>query len=269
MRTETNDGEPVKEEFLESLANGLKVLNIFANGVYALTIQETSERLEVTRAAARRIVLTLEKLGYLKQTGRQFSLTPKVLDLGYAYFSSLSLHDLIRPVMQEVTATIGETCSLGVLDGLDIVFVAREETPKLLKLDLTVGSRLPAYAHSMGQALLAWLDKEGLDRYFQQAVLKPLTTYTITSKSALKEQLKKTRVQGYSISISELVDGFAGVSVPLTTASGTVVAGLSVSMVLGSRTRDELEHKVLPVLLDAADRIRTLIPDRGGKPEPD
>lgn len=261
-KTQAKEAQP-KEEFLESLANGLKVLNIFAAGAYTLTIQETAERLSVTRAAARRLVLTLEKLGYLQQIGRQFSLTPKVLDLGYAYFSSLGLHDLMRPIMQEIAAEIGETCSLGVLDGQDIVFVAREETGRLLKLDLTVGSRLPAYAHSMGQVLLAALDKDGLDHYFQQTALKPLTPYTFTSKAALKDHLKKVRELGYSISVSELVEGFAGVSIPVATASGQVLAGLSVSMVLGSRGQAYLEERVLPVLLAAAPRIRAAIPDRG------
>lgn len=263
MRTkQTGDTQP-KEEFLESLANGLKVLNIFTAGTYTLTIQETAERLFVTRAAARRLVLTLEKLGYLQQIGRQFSLTPKVLDLGYAYFSSLGLHDLMRPVMQEIAAEIGETCSLGVLDGQDIVFVAREETARILKLDLTVGSRLPAYAHSMGQVLLASLDKDALEHYLQQTALKPLTPHTITSKTALKENLKKVRAQGYSISVSELVEGFAGVSIPVATASGVVLAGMSVSMVLGSRGQAYLEQRVLPVLLGAAQRISAAIPDRG------
>ena len=136
-----------KEEFLDSLANGLQLLRIYATGVASVTVQEAAEQLDVTRAASRRILLTLEKLGYVRQDGRQFSPTPKVMDLGYAYFASLSLPRLVRPVMQDVARALGETCSLGVLDREHVVFLAREEAPKLLKLDLTIGSRLPAYAH--------------------------------------------------------------------------------------------------------------------------
>ena len=120
-----------KEEFLDSLANGLQLLRIYATGVASVTVQEAAEQLDVTRAASRRILLTLEKLGYVRQDGRQFA-HPKVMDLGYAYFASLSLPRLVRPVMQDVARALGETCSLGVLDREHVVFLAREEAPKLL-----------------------------------------------------------------------------------------------------------------------------------------
>lgn len=249
-----------REEFLESLANGLQVLNIFSGGVHALTMQETAEKLGITRAAARRLLLTLTKLGYLQQLDRHFSLTPKVLDLGFTYFSSLNLPDLIRPVMKEVVEATGETCSLGVLDGPDVVFVAREESNKLLKLDLKIGSRLPAYAHSLGQCLLSQLDKTALEDYLATTTLRTLASQTVTSRGALKKHLNQVRHQGYSISVNELVDGFAGVSVPIAVPYGTAVAGLGVAMVLGNRTRQDLETKVLPVLLNAAALIQARIP---------
>ena len=168
------------------------------------------------------------------------------MDLGYAYFASLSLPRLVRPVMQDVARALGETCSLGVLDREHVVFLAREEAPKLLKLDLTIGSRLPAYAHSLGRALLSTLDDEALDQYLENAELKRLTPYTTVSKTALRKLIRQVRSDGYSISVSELVDGFAGVAVPLRNHEGKVVAGLSVSMVLGARSPDELRRQHLP-----------------------
>lgn len=249
-----------KEEFLDSLANGLQLLRIYATGVASVTVQEAAEQLDVTRAASRRILLTLEKLGYVRQDGRQFSPTPKVMDLGYAYFASLSLPRLVRPVMQDVSRALGETCSLGVLDREHVVFLAREEAPKLLKLDLTIGSRLPAYAHSLGRALLSTLDDEALDQYLENAELKRLTPYTTVSKTALRKLIRQVRSDGYSISVSELVDGFAGVAVPLRNHEGKVVAGLSVSMVLGARSPDELRRQHLPALQRAAATILDSMP---------
>ena len=150
--------KPAKEEeFLDSLANGLQLLRIYATGVASVTVQEAAEQLDVTRAASRRILLTLEKLGYVRQDGRQFSPTPKVMDLGYAYFASLSLPRLVRPVMQDVARALGETCSLGVLDREHVVFLAREEAPAA---QAGPDDRQPpaAYAHSLGRALLSTLD---------------------------------------------------------------------------------------------------------------
>lgn len=260
METRLPEQKERKEEFLDSLANGLQLLQIYATGVASVTVQEAAECLSVTRAASRRILLTLEKLGYVRQDGRDFSPTPKVMDLGYAYFASLSLPKLTRATMQEVAHSVGETCSLGVLDRQHVVFLAREEAPKLLKLDLSVGSRLPAYAHSLGRTLLSTLDDEQLDDYLENADLKRLTPYTTVSRSALRKLIRQVRQDGYCVSVSELVDGFAGVAVPLHNHEGQVVAGLSVSMVLGSRSPDELKAQHLPALQRAAVAIRNAMP---------
>ena len=250
-----------KEEFLDSLANGLQLLQIYATGVASVTVQEAAERLDVTRAAARRILLTLEKLGYVCKTGRDFSPTPKVMDLGYAYFASLSLPSLIRPIMSEVAHALGETCSLGVLDREHVAFLAREEPPKLLlKLALSVGSRLPAYAHSLGRVLLSTLDEQALDHYLETAEIERLTPYTTVARPALRKLVRQVRQDGYCISVNELVDGFAGVAVPLYNHEGAVVAGLSVSMVLGSRSPDDLRRQYLPVLQRAAATILGSMP---------
>ncbi len=244
------------KEYLESLANGLKVLSLYSRERPALSIHDVAERLDIARASARRILLTLASLEYVKQSDRSFLPTPKILDLGFSYFSSLDLSDLVRPILSKVAETVGETCSIGVLEGSDIVFLCREETAKPLRLDLKIGSRLPAYAHSMGHALLSQVDTPVLDSYLEHTTLKALTPHTITSSQALRRQLKTVREQGFSVSIDELVEGFAGIAIPISIPRSSSPAALSISLVYGKRTREEMISKILPVLREAAQQIR-------------
>lgn len=249
------------KEFLDSLANGLRVLQMYSRHRSALTIQDVAELQGMTRAAARRILLTLADLGYVRQMDRDFLLTPKVLDLGFAYFASLDLADLMRPVLQRTAHALDETCSIGALDGADIVFLCREESAKPFKLDLRIGSRLPAYAHSMGHALLSQLDSGELDEYLERVPLKPLTPKTITSRRALRRHLQEVRLQGYSLSVDELVEGFAGVALPIPVRQSARPLAISVSMVLGGRTRDDLLKRFLPALQSAVAEIGSMLPD--------
>ena len=262
--TENHSITPSKE-YLESLAKGLQALSLYSRDTPVLTIQDAATRLGITRASARRILLTLTELGYLKQDHRDFLPTPKTLDLGFSYFASLDLPDLVRPVLSKVAAEVGETCSIGVLDGSDIVFLCREEADKPLRLDLKIGSRLPAYAHSMGQALLSQLDSQALDQYLARTALKPLTPRTITTAGALKRQLKAVRTQGFSVSIDELVEGFAGVAVPLSIPRSASPAAISVSLVHGRRSREDMVAQILPVLRDAEQQIRSRLMNSGGR----
>jgi len=251
----------VGKEFLDSLANGLRVLQMYSRNCQALTIQDVADQQGMTRAAARRILLTLSETGYLRQIDRSFLLTPKVLDLGFAYFASLDLAQLIRPVLQQAAHALEETCSLGALEGTDLVFLCREQSPKPFKLDLHIGSRLPAYAHSMGHALLSQLNDAELDDYLNRTTLKPLTSKTITSRWTLKKHIQEVREQGYSLCIDELVEGFAGVAMPIPMRKGAHPLAISVSMVLGQRSRSDLLKRFLPALQDAAMEIGTMHPD--------
>lgn len=247
------------KEFLDALANGLAVLRLFASGVAVLTIQDVADRLGVTRAGARRLLLTLLDLGYLVQRKREFSVTPKVLDLGLAYFASMKLPALARPAMRALADEAGLTCSLGVFDNGSVVFIAREEPPLILRLDLSVGSRLPAYAHSIGRILLSALDDDELNRYLEAADLKKLTPFTVTSKALLRKDIVQTRRLGYCMVISELVDGLGGISVPLHDPSGRVIASMGISMVLGSRPAEEALMVHLPALRQAVGIIEELL----------
>lgn len=261
-QSEETAASPKKEELLDSLSKGLALLRLFATGVERLTMQEVSERLEVTRAAARRLLLTLQHNGYLTQQGRHFALTPRVMDLGFAYFASMNLPQLARPSLQALAGELGESCSLGVLDAESVVLIAREEPRQILRVDMGIGRRMPAYAHSLGRVLLAGLDDEALDRYLDATPLRKLTPFTVASRPALRKLLVQVRKDGYCALISELMDGFAGISVPLRNRDGQVMAGLSFSMVLGSRDVAHLETRFLPPLREAAARIETMIQTR-------
>lgn len=248
-----------KEELLDSLTNGLALLRLFASGARSLTMQDVAEQLDVTRAAARRLLLTLQHNGYVAQDGRDFSITPRVMDLGYAYFASMNLPQLAGPYLKALSEQAGETCSLGVLDGESVALVAREEPPQILRVDMGVGRRMPAYAHSLGRVLLAGLGDKALEAYLATAQLRKLTPFTVSSRTALARTLKQVRSDGYCTLISELVDGFAGISVPVRAESGKVVAGLGLSMVLGSRDAAHLEQHYLPALKHAAGELEALL----------
>ncbi|RZT41497.1 IclR family transcriptional regulator domain-containing protein [Cupriavidus agavae] len=253
---------PRKEELLDSLTKGLALLRLYAGGVDGLTMQDVSEQLDVTRAAARRLLLTLAHNGYVAQQGRQFVLTPRVMDLGYAYFASMNLPQLARPYLQALCAEVGESCSIGMLDRDAVVLVAREEPSQLLRVDMAIGRRMPAYAHSLGRVLLAGLDDAARADYLAGAELRPLTPFTITSREALAHKLEQVRDAGHCTLVSELADGFAGISVPLRDQTGRVVAGLGLSMVLGSRDAAYLERHFLPPLQGAARQIEAILQAR-------
>lgn len=251
-------GTPKNKEFLDSLANGLHIIQLFASGVPTLTIQDAAQALNITRAAARRLLLTLEELGYIHSEGRNFSLSVKVLELGYAYFASMSLPTLAQPAMRTLSDKLGQTCSLGILESDSVVFLAREEPKTIFRLDLSVGRRLPAYAHSLGRVLLSGLNDEELDHYFQTADIRKLTAFTL-SKAALKKAIQQSRKEAYSVVLGELVDGFGGVAVPLHNKNGEIIAGIGVSMVIASRSRDDLVKALLPALRTAAHEIEKLL----------
>lgn len=251
-----------KDELLESLSKGLALLRLLGAGAERLTMQEVAEQLDVTRAAARRLLLTLEHNGYVVQDGRHFALTPRVMELGYAYFASMSLPQMARPYLQQLCEGLGESCSLGVLDAESVVLVAREEPRQLLRVDMALGRRMPAYAHSLGRVLLAGLDDSALQAYLAGATLHKLTPFTVSSRTTLARTLRQVRADGYCVLVSELVDGYAGISVPLRDQSGKVVAGLGFSMVLGSRDQAHLEARFLAPLREAAARIEAILQAR-------
>lgn len=252
----TEDKNP---EHLESLSKGLALLRLFGQGISSMTIQEAATRLDVTRAAARRLLLTLQHHGYVAEHGTEYSLTPRVMELGYAYFAGINLPTLSKPAMQELAASVKETCSLGVLDGPFVAMIAREEPQRLLRLDLAVGRRLPAYAHSLGRQLLAYLDEAGWEQYLSSTDMRKLTPQTVSSRSALEKSFKQIRKDGYCVVMDEILEGVGGISVPIRNRAGVVIAAMSVSMVLGKRTKERIVSDFLAPLQRAAQSVEPLL----------
>lgn len=216
-------------DYINSLARGLSVMNAFSADTPQLTLSEVADATGLARATARRILLTLVALGYAEQKGRSFSLLPKTLDLGYAFLSSLRLPNLAEPYMEKLVAEVHESSSMSVLDGHDVIYVARVPTSRIMTISLAVGTRLPAYATSMGRVLLAGLPEEDLDQYMASAKFAPLTSRTITDPDRLQPIIEKVRSQGYALVDQELEDGVRSVAAPIIGSRGSMLAALNIS----------------------------------------
>ena len=198
-----------RTDFVQSLDRGLAVIRCFSSERPSLTLSEVAERTGLTRAAARRFLLTLQELGYVGSTGRQFSLRPRVLALGYAYLSSFSVAQIAQPHLEDLAEELHESCSVSVLDGDDIVYVARASANRIMTIALTVGTRLPPYPTSMGRVLLAWLPEAELDAHLSRITLHKLTEHTVTDPAQLRQILAQVRAQGWAAVDQELEAGGA------------------------------------------------------------
>jgi IclR family transcriptional regulator, pca regulon regulatory protein len=220
-----------------------------------LTLSDVARETSLTRAAARRFLLTLEDLGYVRADDRRFSLTPRVLDLGYSFLSSLSLPEIAQPHLRELVGRVNESSSVSVLDGADIVYVAREPTQRIMTVAISVGTRFPAYATSMGRVLLAGLSETQLAATLSRADLKPLTSKTLTEEAALRAELERVREQGFAIVDQELEGGLRSLAAPIHDPRGSVVAAINISTHASRTPLDAIRRVMLPQLLETAGRI--------------
>lgn len=242
-------------EFVQSLERGLSVIRAFSRERPRLTLSDVARETGMTRAAARRFLITLESLGYVSSDGRLFSLRPSVLQLGYAYLSSFSLTEIAQQHLEALAERLHESCSGSVLDGDDIVYVARASTNRIMTIGLSVGARLPAYCTSMGRVLLASLDASAIDDYLAHADLAARTDRTITDPKDLREELERVREQGWCLLDQELEDGVRSVAVPVHDASGRVVASINTSAHATRVPIEELRNQFLPQLRACAEEI--------------
>lgn len=185
--------EKPSDSYVQSFARGLSVIRAFNAERPEQTLSEVAEATGLTRAGARRILLTLVSLGYVSFEGRLFRLTPKILDLGFAYLTSMPFWNLAEPVMEELVQTVHESCSASVLDGTEIVYVLRVPTQKIIALNLAVGSRLPAFCTSMGRVLLSGLPEDRLDIVLRESDRRARTQRTVTEVDALKAVIAGVR----------------------------------------------------------------------------
>ncbi len=253
-------------DFVQSLERGLAVIRAFGPDRPALTLSEVARVTGLTRAAARRFLLTLTELGYVHFDGRMFSLRPRVLELGYAYLSTLGLNEVAAPHMEELVAALRESSSVAVLDGDDIAYVVRVPTQRIMTVAIAVGTRFPAYATSMGRVLLAYLPPAELDAYMERVELQPLTRRTVPDKPSLRAELAEVAAQGYAIVDQELEDGLRSVAVPIRDASGQVIAALNMSAHASRATLEQLRRRILPGLLETAQRIEVDLRALGSAP---
>lgn len=239
--------------YMTSLARGLEVIRGFSRDKRRMSIAQLSHKTGISRAAVRRCLYTLRSLGYVStEDGRHYSLQPKLLGLGYAYLSSTPMVVTAQPFLDRVSEAVNESCSLGTLDGEDILYLARSVTSRIISVTLNVGSRLPSYCTSIGLVLLAHLPAGELEKYLSSAQLKPYTERTITSAARLREQLEQVRSQGYAIADQLMEVGVRSIAVPVRNAADIVVAGMNVIVQAGRVSLRDMRSLYLPQLHAAA-----------------
>ncbi|MVU80661.1 helix-turn-helix domain-containing protein [Nocardia sp. ET3-3] len=238
--------------YVQSLERGLAVIKAFSARTPQLTLSDVARETGLTRAAARRFLLTLTDLGYVRTDGKHFSLTAKVLELGYSYLSSMTLPEVAQPHLEQLSAQVHESSSVSVLDGQDVVYVSRVAASRIMTVSINIGTRFPAYATSMGHVLLAGLPARDLDAYLRTTPLQRFTANTITDPAALRVELQTVRAQGYSLVDQELEEGLRSVAVPIHDTSGAVVAAVNVSTHASRRSLDDIRTNLIPHLHTAA-----------------
>ncbi|MFB7336872.1 IclR family transcriptional regulator C-terminal domain-containing protein [Streptomyces adustus] len=241
--------------FVRSFERGLAVIRSFDAERPERTLSEVARACGLPRAAVRRLLLTLVDLGYVHSDGRLFRLTPRVLELGYAYLAGLTLPQIARPHLEQLVADVRESSSLCLLDGDDIVYVARVPTRRIMAESITVGTRFPALVTSVGRAILAHAPDEDLDARLARACPPPLAARTIVDPDALRAELRRVRRQGHALVDQELEEGLRSVAVPVRGRDGAVVAGVNIAVSAGRTTVAAVRRDLLPPLLATVARI--------------
>jgi IclR family transcriptional regulator, pca regulon regulatory protein len=254
MSTDVPPARDRAGEYVQSLERGLSVIQAFSRERPSMTLAEVAREAGLTRATARRFLFTLQQLGYARFDGKRFTLTPKVLDIGYAYLSSLDLPSIAQAEMESLVERTHESCSAAVLDGTEIVYVVRVPTTRIMTISLGLGSRLPAYATSMGRVLLADLTDDQRAAHLD-GHLPALTSHTITDPTALGAELDRVRHQGWALVDQELEDGVRSVAAPLRDPEGRAIAAVNVSGHAGRVTLSTMRDQFVPELLATARRI--------------
>ncbi|WP_088009388.1 IclR family transcriptional regulator [Indiicoccus explosivorum] len=242
-------------DFIQSLERGLQVIQAFSEETPKLTVSQAAKITGLSRPAVRRILLTLEALGFTESANGIYSLTARTLTLGYAYISSQNIWNIAVPIMREFVEKTGESCSISVLDGAEVIYVARVPANRIMSISLDVGSRLPAYASSMGQMLLACLPEEELHKVLDETPFKKYTENTIADKESMMEELDKVRERGWAGVDQQLEQGLRSIAVPIRRGDGSVIAAINCSAHAGRVSRKTLREEFLPLLRETSDRI--------------
>jgi IclR family pca regulon transcriptional regulator len=247
--------EEVPNDFVGSVAHGFSVLSAFDRDHRQMTLSEVAERVDMTRAGARRYLLTLAHLGYVAQEGRQFRLTPKVLELGYAFMSTMSIVDIAQPILERLAAEVGETTAIAILDHREIVHLARATVQRELTPIVTIGRRFGALHNSTGRVLVSYMEPDAMETFVADSELPKKTQWSITNKKKLRDELKKVRAQGYAIVDQESELGLRSIAAPVINRRGQAVAAVNIIASAAVVPLEELESRMLAPLKRATAEI--------------
>lgn len=248
-----NQGKPGDDrELVAGCIKGLNVIEAFDAANPRLTVAKTAQLTGLTRAASRRYLLTLQKYGYVESDGKFFNLAPRVLRVGYSYLASIPLPELAQPVLNKMRDKTREAVSVAILDGNEIVFIARAVPQRIMAVRTNVGTRFPAHCTAMGRVLLSALPDAELQRLLKGAKLKKLTPATITDSGKLRAAISRVRERGYAIVNEELEIGLRTIAVPLRNFHGAITAAMSISVQSATMTPAEMERELLPLLLESS-----------------
>ncbi len=243
------------KEYLETLAKGLNVITTFGEDHPTLTVSEAATLAGLSRATARRVLHTLHVLGYVEQEGRAYSLAPKALDLGYRFLAAQSWIDRAANLLRELSDEVEESSSASVLQGTDIVYVAHVSSRRLMSVDESVGTRLPAFHTAMGRVQLGFLDQAELWRRLKSVRVTAYTASTITSLAGLYSRIQADHAQGFSIVDEELEKGLRSIAVPVCGRDGGLLGSISISVSSTRSTRENMRNQLLSGLQEVAERI--------------
>jgi len=251
--------ELAPRDWIAGLDKGLAVLESFDEQHSRMTVSQVSVRCGLTRTAARRYLLTLLYKGYMGSDGKLFWLTPRVLRLGHCYLESARLPRIVQPFLQRVTAGTNEIAFLSVMDGDDVVYIARNGSTRAMNTGIVLGSRVQAQVTAAGLVMLSLRDPEHIERWLQTHPLKAYTSFSVQSMDALRTELTIIRQRGWAVIEQQLELGYRGVAVPLMDHRGDLVGALNVTMPMGHESADFAVQRVLPVLQETARALRNLL----------
>ena len=263
MTAQPKSEKPGRNEFVSSLATGLRVLECFSPVDSRLTLTQVAERTGLSRATARRMLLTLAELGYAYSDGRFFELTPRVLTLGHGYWSGRGWHELLAPALRNLSEELNESCSAAIMVDDDVLYVSRVHTRRIMRIDLGLGTRLPAFATSMGRILLSDLSKEALRVRLHDMDRPALTPWTVTDPARLAALIRAAGEEGFALVDQELEPGLRSAGVPVRDAGGRTILAINTSMTASAETADQTRKRVRPALQACAAEVQTLVHSLG------
>lgn len=250
------------KNYVQSLDRGITVIRSFSAETSRQTLADVSRVTGLTRATARRLLLTLEQLGYVRSDGKHFELTARVLDIGYSFVASLNVNNIAQPFMEQFSETVNESSSISVLDDTDIVYVARVPTKRIMTVSIGLGSRFPAYQTSMGRVLLAELTDDEIADVFERSDRSRATERSVTTATQLIDAVRTAQSQGYALVDQELEIGVRSIAAPLRNAAGSAIASMNVSTSVGRTDLEAIETTFIPLLMTTAATISDALAKR-------